>query len=350
MKNCSAIFNQLPNALLNWYDSNARALPWREDKEPYHVWLSEVMLQQTRVEAVRGYYTRFLSALPTIEALATAQEDVLLKLWEGLGYYNRVRNLQRAAQQIMRVYDGRFPTDFHCILALQGIGDYTAGAIASICFNLPYPAVDGNVLRVVSRMIESFDVIDDLSVKKEIAGALRTVYPKGRCGDFTQSLMELGATVCIPSGAPKCQVCPASAFCLAHLHGTTDKTPVRKAKKAKRLEDRTVFIFSCNNAIAVNKCSEKGVLCGMWEFPNVVGTLSQTQASQMAEQIGVSPMSVDKVLHRTHVFTHIQWNLTAYYFSCSCAARQFVWADEVQIQRDIALPSAFKQFLSVSKK
>ena len=227
------IFSQLPDRLLPWYKQHKRELPWRQDREPYHVWLSEIMLQQTRVEAVRGYYARFLQALPTVEALAQAPAEQLNKLWEGLGYYSRVRNLQKAAQQIMELHGGQFPRQYDQIRALAGIGDYTAGAIGSICFDWPTPAVDGNVLRVCSRLTADPAPIDDLKTKRDLTAALAEIYPQGRCGDFTQALMELGATVCAPNGAPKCDCCPLADLCTANREGTQLQYPV-KAKKNPR--------------------------------------------------------------------------------------------------------------------
>ena len=209
------IFARLPAMLLPWYAENKRELPWRQDREPYHVWLSEIMLQQTRVEAVRGYYARFLTALPTVQALADCDDELLHKLWEGLGYYSRVRNLKKAAGVIMERHGGVFPQKYEDILALPGIGAYTAGAICSICFEKPTPAVDGNVLRVVSRVTESKAPITEPKVKKEITEKLRAVYPKNHCGDFTQALMELGATVCVPNGSPHCANCPLQNVCIA---------------------------------------------------------------------------------------------------------------------------------------
>ena len=217
------ILKQLPSLLLPWFARHRRELPWRRDKEPYHVWLSEIMLQQTRVEAVRGYYERFLERLPTVGALARAEENELLKLWEGLGYYSRVRNLQKAAQCIVDEYGGVFPRTYDEIRALPGIGPYTAGAICSICFELPTPAVDGNVVRVLSRFLADDAPVTDERVKRETARRLAEVYPRGHCGDFTQALMELGATVCLPNGAPLCESCPLRELCRAHLAGTETK-------------------------------------------------------------------------------------------------------------------------------
>lgn len=344
MNTCNP-YKLLPGALVPWYQKNARILPWRQDKEPYHVWLSEIMLQQTRVEAVKGYYTRFLSALPSIEALANAQEDRLLKLWEGLGYYNRVRNLQKAARVIMTEHNGVFPNCYEDMLGLPGIGAYTAGAIASICFEQPRPAVDGNVLRVVSRVVESYDIIDDPKVKKGISNELERVYPKGACGDFTQSLMELGATVCVPNGTPLCGICPAASFCLAYLHGTHGDLPRRKQKKERRKEDITVFLLYHEQKLAVRRRLVPGVLHGMWELPNVPGILSKESAAIQAERWGVQPANLEQELKRKHIFTHIEWNMVGYQFQCDLPQTDFIWADKALLDEKISLPSAFRQFL-----
>ena len=230
--------NQLPGALLPWYEANKRSLPWRQDKDPYHIWLSEIMLQQTRVEAVKGYYHRFLTAVPTIADLAQADEELLLKLWEGLGYYSRVRNLKKAAQVILTNYGGKFPQDHKDVLALPGIGDYTAGAICSIAFGQKQPAVDGNVLRVMARLQADATPIDQPARKKEVQALLADVYPEN-AGDFTQALMELGATVCGPNRGPDCENCPCNSFCQGYQQGIAAKLPVKTAKKARRIEEKT---------------------------------------------------------------------------------------------------------------
>lgn len=337
-----ALYQALPELLLPWYAGTARDLPWRHDREPYHVWLSEIMLQQTRVEAVKGYYNRFLTALPTIEQLANAEENLLLKLWEGLGYYNRVRNLQKAAQIITDEYGGRFPQRYADILALPGIGTYTAGAIASICFEQPTPAVDGNVLRVIARLTEDFAVIDTPQKKREITAALAAVYPAGHCGAFTQSLMELGAVVCVPNGVPNCAACPLESLCRAHKNGTEQLLPVRKEKKARRLEARTVFILTCGDKLAVRKRAPHGLLAGLWELPNQKGKLDERQAAASAAEWGVQPAALEKVLHRRHIFTHVEWQMTCYAFRCLHEADTFFWADADDLKQHIALPTAFQ--------
>ena len=255
-------FSMLPALLLPWYADNARVLPWRESRDPYRVWVSEIMLQQTRVEAVMGYYARFLRALPTVEALAAADEDALFKLWEGLGYYSRARNLQRAAQKIVTEYGGVFPHDYERVRALPGVGPYTAGAICSICFDLPKAAVDGNVLRVTARYLGDDTPIDESAHKAKIAAQLEDVYPAGNCGTFTQSLMELGATVCTPR-SPKCASCPLRQHCRAFAQNTVDRLPVKTPKKEKRRVEKTVFLLWYGEELALVRREESGLLGGM---------------------------------------------------------------------------------------
>ena len=335
---------QLPERLLEWYAAGHRDLPWRRDREPYHVWLSEVMLQQTRVEAVKGYYRRFLAELPDIPALAACPPDRLAKLWEGLGYYSRMRNLQKAAQVIVSAHGGVFPREYDAIRALPGVGDYTAGAIASICFGLPEPAVDGNVLRVLSRVTDDAAPVTDAAVKREYAARLREIYPAGRCGDFTQSLMELGATVCGPNSQPQCALCPLASLCLARAHGTALLRPVKAPKKEKRTEEKTVFILRCGTRIAVRRRPEQGLLAGLWELPNVDGKCSAQQALAQAERWGVHPRELCRSSEKTHIFTHIRWELRGFYIECAEAAPLFTWVDPARFRQDIALPTAFRIF------
>lgn len=335
----------LAQKLCAWYDAGHRELPWRQDTRPYPVWLSEIMLQQTRVEAVKGYYARFLRELPTIEDLSRCPPDRLTKLWEGLGYYSRVRNLQKAAQVIQDTYGGCFPETFEAVRALPGIGDYTAGAICSICFGLPTPAVDGNVLRVLSRVMEDEAPITNQKTKNACREALVPVYQKGPRGTLTQALMELGAMVCVPNGAPRCESCPLREICLANLHGTQDKFPVKEAKRPKREEHRTVFVLQCEDALAVRKRPGKGLLAGLWELPNVEGTLPAEQALAFAEEAGCEPFELQKSVERTHVFTHIIWKMRCYYLLCREKSPEFVWAGAERRRTDVALPTAFRMFV-----
>ena len=335
------IYTKLPGLLLPWYRENHRELPWRQDTQPYHVWLSEVMLQQTRVEAVKGYYARFLKALPTVESLANAPEELCHKLWEGLGYYTRVRNLQKAAKVIVKEHGGRFPETYEELKALPGVGEYTAGAIGSICFGLPTPAVDGNVLRVIARLTAEERPIQ--KVKKEVTMALAAVYPKDACGDLTQALMELGATVCLPNGKPRCESCPLSSLCRGRELGP-EKYPVREDKKPRRQENRTVLIFTCGEAAALEKRKDTGLLAGLWQFPNVQGFLTVQEALTLAEAWGLQPLSPVKSVEKEHIFTHVHWKLRGIYISCGAMPHRFTWGSPEDLRSVYALPTAFRQF------
>ena len=337
------ILEKLPCALLPWYEQTKRDLPWRQDREPYHIWLSEIMLQQTRVEAVKGYYARFLDALPTIAALADCDDDLLHKLWEGLGYYSRVRTLKKAAIQIMECHGGEFPREYDAIRALPGIGDYTAGAICSICFDMPRAAVDGNVLRVVSRLTEDATPIDLPAQKKAVTAALEAVYPP-QAGAFTQALMELGATLCGPNWAPRCGECPCRVFCKGALHGTAQQFPVKLPKKEKRVEEKTVFILSCDGRFGLQKRPDSGLLAGLWQFPNVSGTLETVEAMDTLQQMGLRPREVLKQIERKHIFTHIIWKMRGIYLEVAEETDQLVWLTAEQIDATAALPTAFRQF------
>ena len=342
------ILANLPGALLPWYRANKRDLPWRQDREPYHVWLSEIMLQQTRVEAVKGYYARFLETLPTIAHLAACDDDLLHKLWEGLGYYSRVRNLKKAAIQIMEVHGGIFPGKYEEIRALPGIGDYTVGAVSSICFDRKTPAVDGNVLRVVSRILEDPTPIDLPAQKKRVSDLLKAVYPE-EAGEFTQALMELGATLCGPNWKPRCDECPCKDFCGGAIHGTAEQFPVKSPKKEKRVEDKTVFILSCDGRYALRKRPDAGLLAGLWEFPNVPTKLETQDALTQAEAFGLRPREIYRQVERKHIFTHIRWEMRGIYMEVAEAAGDFLWLTAQEIQQEAALPTAFRQFWEEEK-
>ena len=337
------ILSRLPEALLPWYRLHKRDLPWRRDKEPYHIWISEIMLQQTRVEAVKGYYARFLAQLPDIAALARCDDDSLHKLWEGLGYYSRVRNLKKAAQIVMENHGGSFPRTHAEVLALPGIGEYTAGAICSIAYGLPTPAVDGNVLRVCARLLDDPSPIDLPATKKRITAALAEIYPE-EAGDFTQALMELGATVCGPNKKPDCERCPCRSFCLGHQHGTAETLPVKSPKKEKRQEDRTVFIFSCAGRYALEKRPNTGLLAGLWQFPNIPGHPDTAGCLAAAKDMGLQPTDILREVNRKHIFTHIQWNMKGIYLEVADTAGDFQWFTEEEINTQAALPTAFRLF------
>ena len=334
----------LIRVLPGWFSANRRELPWRQNREPYRVWLSEIMLQQTRVEAVKGYYVRFLAAIPDIPTLAAADPELLHKLWEGLGYYSRVRNLQKAARQILERHNGEFPRDYASVRALPGIGDYTAGAICSICFNLPTPAVDGNVLRVLTRLTADGRCVDEPAVRRELGAALAALYPGTDAGTTTQALMELGATVCLPNGTPNCACCPAAAFCAARDSGSWQSYPVRAEKRARRVERLTVFVLSCEGMLALRKRNSSGLLAGLWEFPNVPGCLEPQEALDQVASWGLRPRNPERQLERTHIFTHVQWDMRCYYIGCAERGASFTWADEAALDGQLALPTAFRMF------
>lgn len=344
------VYEEMIPYLLHWYRYNARVLPWREDPSAYHVWVSEIMLQQTRVEAVRGYYMRFLDVLPDVKALAECPDDRLMKLWEGLGYYSRARNLKKAAEVICEQYNGELPCEVTELRKLPGIGDYTAGAIASIAFHKPEPAVDGNLLRVLSRVSGSRENIDLPEVRKRITAELREVMPAEESGALNQALMDLGATVCVPNGAPHCADCPLSHLCFAYRDDAVSEIPVRGEKKARRIEKKTVFLVEKDGRILLHKRPENGLLAGMYEYPNVPGHLKKKDAVSaavtFAGETEQNVVSVKKEKSAKHIFSHIEWQMNAYRIelsgdSADTPADGFVWATLKELKTRYPLPSAF---------
>ena len=334
----------LAQRLPDWYRQAGRDLPWRKTGDPYAIWVSEIMLQQTRVEAVKPFYQRFLEAFPTVEALAEAPEDKLLKMWEGLGYYNRVRNLQRAAQVVVERYGGQVPASFEELRALPGIGEYTAGAIASIAFQLPVPAVDGNVLRVISRVLARFDNILDPKVKRRMEGEIREILPQ-RVGDFNQSLMELGAMVCLPGGPPKCLVCPLQGLCRGYAQGVAEELPVKTKPKPRKKQARTLFLlFSQEGRVALRRRPEQGLLAGLWELPGTEGALSREEAAAWLAAQGVPVGELSPGPEAKHVFSHVEWHMGSWVAQNVEEVPGFVWVTREELRREYALPSAFKAF------
>ncbi len=314
--------------LLQWYGVHKRQLPWRGTRDPYKIWVSEIMLQQTRVEAVKGYYVSFLEKFPTAEALARASEEEVLKAWEGLGYYSRARNLHKAAKIIARQ---GFPRDFEGVRSLPGVGDYTAGAICSIAYDLPCPAVDGNVLRVLTRLTADGRNIDENATRVAISRLLREVYPK-EAGEFCQSLMELGATVCVPNGEPMCTLCPWQTMCAAHLSGREEEFPVRSEKRARKTERIFVYVLEREGKFALRKREERGLLSGLWEFPNAAEDESAAYGTVLAEKTA------------KHIFTHVEWHMTGYLIEAKEFFPRFLWVTPEEMRKNYALPSAFKAF------
>jgi len=298
--------------LLKWYDGNRRILPWREDATPYRVWVSEIMLQQTRVEAVKPYFERFMNKLPDIQTLAEAPEEELLKLWEGLGYYNRVRNLQKAAVQIMEEYGGVMPDSYEELLKLKGIGSYTAGAISSIAYGKANPAVDGNVLRVIARIRKDERLISDAKVKQAVEEDMRSAMPEDRPGDFNQAMMEIGACVCIPNGAPHCEVCPLADLCMAHADGCETEYPKKAGAKKRTVEEKTILVIRDAERTVLRKRAEKGLLAGMYEFPSLEGYRTAEEVTEYLSQNGLKTIRILPLEDAKHIFTHKEWHMKGY--------------------------------------
>ncbi len=356
--------SEFADKLLAWYKENRRILPWREDPTPYHVWLSEIMLQQTRVEAVREYYTRFLVSLPDIQSLAEAPEDVYLKLWEGLGYYSRVRNLHKAARVVMDEYGGELPGDASDLIKLPGIGRYTSSAIASIAFGRKVPAVDGNLLRIFARLQAYEESIKTPAAIREASDyylsrmpgeapagvSMRAEKAENRCGDFNQALMDLGTAVCLPGTRPACDQCPLCDFCRIHREkpGQEMTLPLMPAHKERKTEPLTVFLIRNGEKTAVRKRPSKGLLAGLYEFPNAKGTLEQDEAVRWLKRHGVQPLRIHKICSAVHVFTHKEWHMTGYEVRIDPFEGDtdgFIMADPGEIREKYCIPSAFSAYL-----
>ena len=344
--------------LVEWFRQNKRDLPWRRRMDAYRVWISEIMLQQTRVEAVKPYYERFLRELPDVKSLAEVPEDRLLKLWEGLGYYNRARNLKEAACQIMEEHGGVFPETYEEIRSLKGIGNYTAGAVSSFVYHIPKPAVDGNVFRVVTRILASEDDIARASTRTKIESEVEEVIPADAPGDFNQSLIELGAIVCLPNGSPKCDICPVNHLCLAHDQGRETEFPVKTKAKSRRIEKRTVLIFRDAEKTAVRKRPDKGLLAGLYEFPNVEGHLKQAEVVEYAKEMGLMPVRVKRLGRAKHIFSHVEWHMTGYEIlvdeleqslrreeSASQEQDAIIFAGLDELKEHYPMPSAFDPYM-----
>jgi len=345
----AARVRRMGEILTGWYQTAARDLPWRRSRNPYHIWLSEVMLQQTRVETVIPYYERFLAALPDIPALAAADEELLHKLWEGLGYYSRVRNLQKAARQVVERYGGQLPSSYDALLALCGIGEYTAGAVASIAFGVPVPAVDGNVLRVLSRLLAAEGDILSPRVKKEYQALLAGQMPS-RPGDFNQAMMDLGATICLPNGAPRCAGCPINALCLAAERGQQNAFPVKAPKAKRRVEERTVLLIADEEEkILLHKRPPAGLLAGLWEFPNLEGRLSREEVRALLQERGIVPWKIQTLREAKHIFTHLEWRMTGFFVQCGrvpLGEDEALVSDRERRER-YTLPSAFDAYRKI---
>lgn len=330
--------------LLSWYQEHARILPWRENPESYRVWVSEIMLQQTRVEAVKPYFNRFLEALPDVGALACVEEEKLLKLWEGLGYYNRARNLKKAAQIIVEEYGGQLPASYEQLLKLPGIGSYTAGAIASIAYGIPVPAVDGNVLRVLSRVLASREDILKQSVKKQMEEELKITMPLDHASQFNQGLIEIGAIVCVPNGQPKCGECPLSSICLARREGLLDSIPYKAPKKPRRIEQRTILLLEDGAHIAIEKRPEQGLLASLYQFPNLEGRWSEEEIREyLARQGGVAG-SIQLAGESKHIFSHVEWHMNGFRISMEQPTKTYLFVEKEDLREKYPIPNAFRAY------
>ena len=339
--------------LLEWYDRERRILPWREDPSPYHVWISEIMLQQTRVEAVKDYYRRFLGELPDVRALAEAEEQQYLKLWEGLGYYSRVRNMHKAAVEIMEKHDGQIPGSAAELEKLPGIGHYTAAAIASIAFGERIPSVDGNLLRVFARMTCCGENILAAPAKKTAEKWYWQIIPEKRPGDFNQAVMDLGATICLPNTDPKCDACPWQELCGARLTGREREFPVRIKKTKKKVEEKTVFLIEDGRKVLLRKRPDTGLLAGLYEFPNEEGRLTEEAARERLEMYGLKIGKLERLPEAKHVFSHVTWKMTGYRATAEEYSPEtaggpdrlsLVAVDRSELEDTYALPAAFDAY------
>ena len=348
-----AHLKQVAPVLLAWYDTNARILPWRENKDPYRIWISEIMLQQTRVEAVKPYYERFLAEFPDLRALAEAPIERVLKLWEGLGYYSRARNLHKAANEIVQEYSGEFPRSSGELRKLSGIGEYTAGAIASIAFEERVPAVDGNVLRVLSRLLQSSADITKTQEKKGLSSLAQDMMPMTRVGDYNQAMMEIGALVCVPNGPPHCEICPLAGLCLAHRDGCEESYPKKAPKKARRKEEKTVLLAFMGEKVLLQQRPNEGLLAGLWEFPMMEGICS---SGQILHQFGIPESSVTKVIpagKAKHIFSHVEWHMQGYLVwlsDCALPECQGVWSCKEDLSEKYPIAVAQKKYRDLTVK
>lgn len=332
--------------LLDWFEKNARILPWRDNPTPYRVWVSEIMLQQTRVEAVKPFYQRFMAELPDVASLANCPEEKLLKLWEGLGYYNRVRNMQIAAKTVMEQYGGILPADYEALLKLKGIGSYTAGAIASLAYGIAVPAVDGNVLRVISRLEADGEDITKASVKKRVEEEIAETLPKDQVRQFNQALMELGAVICVPNGTAKCGECPLAGLCRANQMGCVMEFPKKAPKKPRKIQQRTVLIIKDGERVAIRKRPDKGLLAGLYELPNVSGNRTSEEVLELLKKDGFSPIRIRKLREAKHIFSHVEWHMTGYAVLVEETEKEgsYLFVEPKRTQEQYPIPAAFEAY------
>lgn len=350
---------QVSQKLLPWYQEHRRILPWRESPTPYHVWISEIMLQQTRVEAAKEYYLRFIRSLPDVFALADVSEQKLMKLWQGLGYYSRVRNLQKAARAVVEEFDGLLPGSKAELMTLPGIGPYTAGAIASIAFHQPVIAPDGNAYRIFSRLLREEGFVEEGKTRKRLEEAMKQALDVEHPGAFNQALMDLGATICLPNGKPLCERCPLQALCPSAFREDATSFPRKKPKKARTREQFTVLLLECGGKYLLQKRTKKGLLAELWGFPMEEGHWSEEQIQEKYQAWTSDeciPLEVENLPPARHIFSHIEWEMIGYRVSLphSCAIpegkdmhERGQWATPDEIVDSYPIPSAYRAYLSL---
>ncbi|MEG3039984.1 MAG: A/G-specific adenine glycosylase [Erysipelotrichaceae bacterium] len=341
---------QTTTALLKWYEMHARILPWRDKPTSYHVWVSEIMLQQTRIEAVKPYYERFIDALPTLSSLAYASDEQLAKLWEGLGYYRRISNMKLAAIICMQEHHGELPHSYVELLKLPGIGPYTAGAIASIAFNEKCCAIDGNVLRVFSRLLCSEDDILKESTKKKFREIVTSYMPKDKSADFNQAIMELGEVVCIPNGAPLCHVCPLQDNCIAYQKGMQLTLPNKTPKKKRRIENHTLLLFTFKEEVLLHQRNSTGLLASLYEFINIDEELDQGVIENGLRSKGIPFKSITLLPNYKHIFSHIEWHINGFHIELIDqieVENEYLWANSSQLISQYTIPTAFQKYLQI---
>lgn len=327
--------------LLNWYDENRRILPWREDATPYRVWVSEIMLQQTRVEAVKPYFERFVKELPTLQDLSVASDDTLFKLWEGLGYYNRVMNMKKCAIECVEKHGGNLPSTYDKLIQLPGIGAYTAGAIASIAYKQKVPAVDGNVLRVFSRVLISEDDILKESTKRKFQKIIMEYLPEDRSDAFNQALMEIGALICVPNAAPRCNICPVASECMGYQSGDAHRLPNKTVKKARKIDKKTVLVITYQNQVHLCQREEKGLLAGLYEFDVYEGYLTK---NQIRDQFKGNIKRMTALEDTKHIFSHVEWHMKGYLIELNDKTIDSIWCTKKEIEETYAIPTAYKVY------
>lgn len=336
--------------ILGWYKSNRREMPWREEPSPYRIWISEIMLQQTRVDTVIPYFNNFMKRYPTIESLASSDEDELMKYWEGLGYYSRIRNIRETAINIVLNYNGQIPETYEELIKLKGIGEYTAGAIASEAFGQKVAAVDGNVFRVFARLTASEEDLRNLKFQKHLKEAVKSVLPEREIGDFNQGLIELGALICIPNGSPKCGLCPVKDLCLSNKLNLQDRIPFKSKAKQRIIQEKTVFILQFEDKFAVRKREDQNLLAGLFEIPNVEGFYNPDEAKIVVEEMGFDVSDLHVIKDRKVIFTHIEWLLQGYYVHVKNKNEQYIFETKENIVQKYTLATAFREYLNLMEE